>query len=711
MITKAKQEQLLDSNLKVITVNGNLPNNNFQAFISNLTLEDLYVNSYHIYEKKDVHQKIIESNNTAGRQLLQSIGREFPSIHSSLEIENTMSISVLQILIEIFQQVDITQLKLDMQFKMHSILDITDKKCIQDSTLLPVKKKFMFYYWFAYDSNINYVQLWKKNFRPFMNQEHSAELKTWETEINQATDDEAREKAFKNFISQIRNKQVFIFKPVGPFMEKKRPFESSPKNQNQDKRRKFDGNKNVTSKIPACSMCKEKKNKENFHLEEKCIFYKRDGDGNIVEKPDAQDKIKEYINSKKNTSNKPYSEPTVLLTNENISSSNEEHSIYSRKSNIFLLDSCANIPIVRRPVSNAISCNVHINTLERNSTVQSTELGITHVIAVDIDLKPIKIIFKAYYIPPYGLTMEENFNVLPAYRFCQINRKVPTSEDPQFKLDGIESKFSLIARIINSIVHFKTDLHNQMPILSPVPNMDAITLDYMRVVDLTENLQTPNNPQIYKLSKQKSSELLAMQIHQQFGHAPFQKIKLSLGNKNLHRSVEAPISVISQSVLHELQNLHCEDCQLAKKNQIQHPQSSKIRRSNIPFQIVYVDMCYNPYYSDIKVNKKSSTSEKMLKKHIFNVVQSFSDSRYLFQTAYNCPFALVFVDETTRWKEVIPLEDKTITSHIKGFLYFRNRVIEAMAKLQSNPNVINKTNLNIPIEDIKKMNPNNITIF
>ena len=184
------------------------------------------------------------------------------------------------------------------------------------------------------------------------------------------------------------------------------------------------------------------------------IFYKRDGDGNIVEKPDAQEKIKEYINSKKNTSNKPYSEPTVLLTNENISSSNEEHSIYSRKSNIFLLDSCANIPIVRRPVSNAISCNVHINTLERNSTVHSTELGITHVIAVDIDLKPIKIIFKAYYIPPYGLTMEENFNVLPAYRFCQINRKVPMSEDPQFKLDGIESKFSLIATD-NSVVHFK----------------------------------------------------------------------------------------------------------------------------------------------------------------------------------------------------------------------------------------------------------------
>jgi hypothetical protein len=317
--------QMLQSGREVITVNGNLPNNNFQAFISNLTLEDLYVNSYFNYTEQAVTPEITTANTTAGRQLLNSIGREFPSIHSSLEIENTTSVSVLQILIEFFQQVDITQLKIDMQFKMHSILDITDKKCIQDSTLLPVKKKFMFYYWFAYDSNVNYVQLWTKNFRPFMNQEHSTELKAWETEVNQATVpyDEARENSFKNFISKIRNKQVFVFKPVSPFMEKKRPFESSPKNQNQDKRRKFDGNKNVTSKIPAF------------------------------------------------------------------------------------------IPIVRRPVSNAISCNVHINTLERKSTVQSYELGITHVIAVDIDLKPIKIIFKAYYIPPYGLTMEENFNVLP----------------------------------------------------------------------------------------------------------------------------------------------------------------------------------------------------------------------------------------------------------------------------------------------------------
>ena len=721
MITKTSANQRkLQSGREVITVNGNLPNKRFQVFISNLTLEDLYNNDYHIYGAKNVTPEILETNTTAGRQLLQSIGREFPSIHSSLEIENTMSISVLQILIEIFQQVDITQLKLDMQFKMHSILDITDKKCIQDSTLLPVKKKFMFYYWFAYDSNINYVQLWTKNFRPFMNQEHSAELKAWETEVNQATEtekyDEDREKAFKNFISKIRNKQVFIFRPVGPFMEKKRPFESSPKNQNQDKRRKFDGNKNVTSKIPPCSMCKEKKNKENFHLEEKCIFYKRDGDGNIVEKADAQDKIKEYINSKKNTSNKPYSEPTVLLTNENISSSNEEHSIYSRKSNIFLLDSCANIPIVRRPVSNAISCNIHINTLERKSTVQSTELGITHVIAVDIDLKPIKIIFKAYYIPPYGLTMEENFNVLPAYRFCQINRKVPTSEDPQFKLDGIESKFSLIATD-NSVVHFKTDLHNQMPILASVPNMDANMSDHMRVVDLTEQFQTPEIPQVHIISRRKSPEILAMQIHQQFGHAPFRKIKSALGTKELHKSVDVPLSEISQSVVTALQNLHCEDCQRAKKDQIQHPRSSKHRRSKIPFQIVYVDMCYNPYYNNIlnEPNKKieesllKANTAKMLRTTIDKALESFNDSTYLTFTAYECPFALVFVDEATRWKEVVPLEDKSVLSHMKAFLHYRNQVMDAMAKLQSNPSVYNNTNLQIPIEDIQKMNPNKIS--
>jgi len=40
---------------------------------------------------------------------------------------------------------------------MHNILDIMDKQYIQDSTLLTVKKKFQFFYWFAFDSNINYI--------------------------------------------------------------------------------------------------------------------------------------------------------------------------------------------------------------------------------------------------------------------------------------------------------------------------------------------------------------------------------------------------------------------------------------------------------------------------------------------------------------------------------------------------------------------------
>ena len=140
--------------------------------------------------------------------------------------------------------------------------------------------------------------------------------------------------------------------------------------------------------------------------------------------------------------------------------------------------------------------------------------------------------------------MEENFNVLPAYRFCQINRKVLTSEDPQFKLDGIESKFSLIATD-NSVVHFKTDLHNQMPILASVPNMDANMSDHMRVVDLTEQFQTPEIPQVHIISRRKSPEILAMQIHQQFGHAPFRKIKSALGTKEL--SARSNFAIKNQS--------------------------------------------------------------------------------------------------------------------------------------------------------------------
>ena len=41
----------------------------------------------------EVSPEIIKSNTTAGRQLLHSIGREFPSIHSSLEIDVVFSIA------------------------------------------------------------------------------------------------------------------------------------------------------------------------------------------------------------------------------------------------------------------------------------------------------------------------------------------------------------------------------------------------------------------------------------------------------------------------------------------------------------------------------------------------------------------------------------------------------------------------------------------
>ena len=100
---------------------------------------------------------------------------------------------------------------------------------------------------------------------------------------------------------------------------------------------------------------------------------------------------------------------------------------------------------------------------------------------------------------------------------------------------------------------------------------------------------------------------------------------------------------------------------------------------------------------------------RVLRRNIDEALESFNDSTYLTITAYDCPFALVFVDEATRWKEVVPLEDKTILSRMKAFLHYRNQVMDAMAKLQSNPNVNNKTNLHIPIEDIQKMNPNKIT--
>ena len=73
-----------------------------------------------------------------------------------------------------------------------------------------------------------------------MTQDHSHALWDWESDVDDIQSDfeESRETSFKKFIEKIEIKAVFHFKPVGPFMEKKRPFEPSPQHQNQDKRRK-----------------------------------------------------------------------------------------------------------------------------------------------------------------------------------------------------------------------------------------------------------------------------------------------------------------------------------------------------------------------------------------------------------------------------------------------------------------------------------------
>ena len=119
---------------------------------------------------------------------------------------------------------------------------------------------------------------------------HSHAFREWESDVNdiQSNFEESRETSFKKFIQSIKTKTVFNFKPVGPFMERKRPQESTPKNQNQnqDKRPK------VASKKVACSMCKEKKNIESFHPEKNCFWYIKDENGNIVENPEGEAKRK-----------------------------------------------------------------------------------------------------------------------------------------------------------------------------------------------------------------------------------------------------------------------------------------------------------------------------------------------------------------------------------------------------------------------------------
>jgi len=137
LLTKGKSAKELYSGIHLVTVNGNISNASFQDFISAITIEDLYLDKNATAVNAaatEILSQIKESNTTAGRQLLNSIEKEHSIIHSLLKTENTNAVSVLQILIELFKQVDITQFKLDIQYKMHNILDISDKQYIQDST-------------------------------------------------------------------------------------------------------------------------------------------------------------------------------------------------------------------------------------------------------------------------------------------------------------------------------------------------------------------------------------------------------------------------------------------------------------------------------------------------------------------------------------------------------------------------------------------------
>ena len=193
LLTRGKSGKPLHSEgLKLITIHSNVSNTSFQNFISKIKIEDLYLQrpladadaNANANATIEIDPQIKLSTTAAGRQLLNSIEKEHSNIYSLLETENTNAVSVLQILIELFKQVDITQFKLDIQYKMHNILDISDKQYIQDSTLLPVKKKFQFFYWFAFDSNINYIPLRMKNFQSFMTPIHSHAFREWESDVN-----------------------------------------------------------------------------------------------------------------------------------------------------------------------------------------------------------------------------------------------------------------------------------------------------------------------------------------------------------------------------------------------------------------------------------------------------------------------------------------------------------------------------------------------
>ena len=170
----------------------------------------------------------------------------------------------------------------------------------------------------------------------------------------------------------------------------------------------------------------------------------------------------------------------------------------------------------------------------------------------------------------------------------------------------------------------------------------------------------------------------AQEIHQRCGHMNSQKILESIGKCLAIPEYEQ----ISKPVLQELKNLNCTACALTRNHLLRHPKSASKQRSQTFGQCIKVDVAYAP-------NRFKSEHEKKIQANIpfskgDEKLPATSIEDHIARTGFGAPYALILVDEFSRWTTVLPLRTLREDEFIHAFVLFRDELTKMLHKYQKN---------------------------
>ena len=228
----------------------------------------------------------------------------------------------------------------------------------------------------------------------------------------------------------------------------------------------------------------------------------------------------------------------------------------------------------------------------------------------------------------------------------------------------------------------RTRIIPQQPISHRDEISKKITPKWQEPKNTPSSAEQPPTEEEIIFAKRTRDKDRATEIHQRHGHMHYQKIADSMS-----KCVHAP--KIPEAVLHELKNLRCVACDLTRNYQERHPKSkfNTPNRATAPGQCVKVDVFYAPnrfksanekrFLNDLTFDQKGT---QFYKKNLPTV--SIED--HVAKIGFGAPWAIVFVDEFSRWTTVLPLRTLREDEFIAAFTMFKDELTKMIHKYQKN---------------------------